>query len=85
MRIFNSIYWHPILAKALIATLCLTGAIWIVLEHLSPAPPSTLTIATGFKGGAYEYFGKQYQERLARAGVTLHPRGLPRFFGPRLA
>jgi TRAP-type uncharacterized transport system substrate-binding protein len=43
-------------------------------EYVNPAPPSTLTIATGFKGAAYEYFGKQYQERLARAHVTLHLR-----------
>lgn len=74
MRIFKSIYWHPILAKALIAALCLTGAIWIVLEHVNPPPPSTITIATGFRGGAYEYFGKQYREILARSHVTLHLR-----------
>jgi hypothetical protein len=74
MRILNSIYWHPILAKVLIATLCLTGAIWVVFEYVNPPPPSTLTIATGFKGAAYEYFGKQYQERLARAHVRLHVR-----------
>src|SRR5215475_3790840 len=74
MKIFKSIYWHPILAKDLIAALCLTGAIWVVFEYVNPAPPSTITITTGFKGGAYEYFGKQYQERLARAHVTLHLR-----------
>jgi hypothetical protein len=66
MRIFNSIYWHPILAKALITTLCLSGAIWVVFEYVNPAPPSTLTIATGFKGAAYEYFGKQIPQRCCR-------------------
>ena len=73
-KIFSSIYWHPILAKALVAILCLAGAIWVVFEYVNPAPPPTITMATGFRGGAYEYFGKQYQERLARAHVTLHLR-----------
>ena len=74
-KIFNSIYWHPILIKAFLAILCLVGAIWLVFAYLNPAPPSTITIATGFRGGAYEYFGQQYRERLARVGVTLvvHP------------
>jgi uncharacterized protein len=70
-KIFKSIYWHPILAKAALAMVCLAGAIWLVFEYLTPAPPSTITIATGFRGGAYEYFGQQYRERLARAGITL--------------
>src|SRR5215510_7255800 len=70
-KIFSSIYWHPILAKAFLAILCLLGATWLVFEYLTPPPPSTITIATGFRGGAYEYFGQQYRERLARAGVTL--------------
>src|ERR1700736_5450692 len=69
-KIFSSIYWHPILAKALVAILCLAGAIWVVFEYVNPAPPPTITMATGFRGGAYEYFGKQYQERLARAHAS---------------
>jgi TRAP-type uncharacterized transport system substrate-binding protein len=73
-KIFSSIYWHPILAKAFVAILSLAGAIWVVFEYVNPAPRSTITMATGFKGGAYEYFAKQYQERLARAHVTLHLR-----------
>jgi hypothetical protein len=55
-KIFNSIYWHPILAKILLATVCLSGAIWLVVGHFNPAPPSTITMAIGFRGGAYEYF-----------------------------
>jgi TRAP-type uncharacterized transport system substrate-binding protein len=73
-RLFNSIYWHPILAKAFLAILCLAGAIWLVFEYLNPAPPSTITMATGFGGGAYEYFGRQYGERLARARIKLQLR-----------
>ena len=70
-RLFNSIYWHPTLFRVLIAIVCLAAAVWLVLEYFNPAPPSTITIATGFKGGASEFYGQQYRERLARAHVTL--------------
>jgi TRAP-type uncharacterized transport system substrate-binding protein len=73
-RIFSSIYWHPTLLKSLVALICFAGAIWLVLTYFSPAPPSTISIATGIKGGAYEFFGQQYRERLARAHVTLNVR-----------
>lgn len=73
-RLFGSIYWHPTLLKAFAAMLCFAGALWAVLEYLSPAPPSTITIATGVKGGAYEYFGQQYRQKLARDHVTLNRR-----------
>jgi TRAP-type uncharacterized transport system substrate-binding protein len=42
------------------------------MEYFNPAPPSTLTIAAGAKGGAYEFFAEQYREKLARAHVTLN-------------
>jgi TRAP transporter TAXI family solute receptor len=74
MRIFNRIYWHPILAEALIATLCLTGAIWLALNYFVPTPPSEITIATAFRGGAYEYFGNRYKEILARSHVVVEVR-----------
>jgi TRAP-type uncharacterized transport system substrate-binding protein len=73
-RIFSSIYWHPTLLRALVAMMCFAGALWLVLEYFNPAPPSTITIATGFKGGAYEFFAQQYRERLARAHVGLNIR-----------
>ena len=40
-----------------------------------PAPPNHLTIATGFKGGAYEHFGQRYAQALAasKVQVTLRP------------
>src|ERR1700729_451839 len=73
-RIFSGLYWHPTLLRALAAIICLAGVVWIVVEYFNPAPPSTITIATGPKGGAYEFFAQQYQERLARARVTLNIR-----------
>ena len=44
------------------------------MEHFNPAPPSTITIATGAKGGTYDFFAQQYREKLARAHVTLNIR-----------
>jgi TRAP-type uncharacterized transport system substrate-binding protein len=73
-RLFSSIYWHPTLLRALVAIICFAGAVWLGLAYLNPAPPSTITIATGPKGGAYEFFAQQYREKLARAHVTLNIR-----------
>jgi TRAP-type uncharacterized transport system substrate-binding protein len=44
------------------------------MEYFNPAPPSTITIATGPKGGAYEFFAQQYRAKLARAHVRLDIR-----------
>jgi hypothetical protein len=73
-RIFSSIYWHPTLLRALVAIIFLAGAVWLVMTYFNPAPPSTITIATGPEGGAYEFFAEQYRQRLARANVTLNVR-----------
>jgi TRAP-type uncharacterized transport system substrate-binding protein len=73
-RLFSSIYWHPTLLRALVAIICFAGALWLGLAYFNPAPPSTITIATGPKGGAYEFFAQQYREKLARARVTLNIR-----------
>jgi TRAP-type uncharacterized transport system substrate-binding protein len=73
-RISGNIYWHPALLRALVAIICLGGAVWLVMEYFNPAPPSTITIATGPKGGAYEFFAQQYREKLARAHLRLNIR-----------
>ena len=44
------------------------------MEYFNPAPPSTITIATGPKGGSYEFFAQQYREKLARYHVKLNIR-----------
>jgi TRAP-type uncharacterized transport system substrate-binding protein len=73
-RIFAGLYWHPTFLRALVAIICLAGIVWLVVEHLNPAPPSTITIATGGKGGTYEFFAEQYREKLARSHVKLNIR-----------
>jgi TRAP-type uncharacterized transport system substrate-binding protein len=45
-----------------------------VLTYFLPAPPSTVTIATAFKGASFDYYGRRYRERFARANVNLKLR-----------
>jgi hypothetical protein len=64
--------WH--LLKGLAAILCIVGIVSLALIYFFPAPPSTITIAAGIKGGAFEHIAESYRERLARAHVTLDVR-----------
>ena len=43
----------------------------IAWQYVAPAPPRTLTMATGSTVGAYFASGKSYREILAKEGVTL--------------
>ena len=62
------------LFKGLAAILCIVGIVSLALTYFFPAPPSKVTIATAFKGTTFEYYGKRYRERLARANVKLELR-----------
>ncbi len=57
------------LFKALVGIVCIVGAVSLLLIYLFPAPPSKISIATAFRGGAYELFGHRYQKILARSHV----------------
>jgi TRAP-type uncharacterized transport system substrate-binding protein len=47
------------------------AAVWLALWYFIPAPPSTITISAGLKGGAFEHIANSYRERLARHHVKL--------------
>ncbi|RJG07866.1 C4-dicarboxylate ABC transporter substrate-binding protein [Noviherbaspirillum cavernae] len=51
---------------SLVALICLL-AYWLA----DPAPPRHVTIATGQENSAYEMFGKQYANALAKFGITV--------------
>ena len=57
--------------RVLAAILCLVAVVWLALWYFIPAPPSTITIAAGIKGGAFEHIANSYRERLARHHVKL--------------
>jgi TRAP-type uncharacterized transport system substrate-binding protein len=56
------------------AIVCLVAVVWLALWYFIPAPPSTITIAAGIKGGAFEHIANRYREILARHHVTLNLR-----------
>lgn len=54
------------------AAALIVAAFWATFQFVEPAPPTTITIATGGEGGAYYAYGQQYKEILARSGITLN-------------
>ena len=47
------------------------GTFSLLLIYFIPAPPSTVTMATGFQGTTFEYFGQRYRDIFARSHVEL--------------
>lgn len=43
----------------------------VAFQFVEPSPPSTITIASGSKSGAYFQYAKRYSEILARQGIRL--------------
>jgi len=43
----------------------------IAWQFVNPAPPTTVTIATGHEDGAYYLFAQRYREQLAAEGIEL--------------
>jgi TRAP-type uncharacterized transport system substrate-binding protein len=60
--------------RVLATLLCVVAAVWLALWYFIPAPPSSITIAAGIKGGAFEHIANRYREILARHHVTLNLR-----------
>lgn len=46
-------------------------SIWIALSLIDPAPPKTVTFASGGSGGAYYSLAQKYREALAEDGVEV--------------
>jgi hypothetical protein len=59
---FNS--WR--LFKFLATFLCVVGIVSFAVAYFIPAPPTTVTIATAFKGSTFVYYGEKYREIFAR-------------------
>ena len=51
--------------------LALVGC-FVAWQFVNPAPPDTITIATGQPGGAYLLFAERYQALLAKEEITLN-------------
>jgi TRAP-type uncharacterized transport system substrate-binding protein len=59
------------LFKGLIFAVGTIGVVSLALTYFIPAPPSTVGIATAFRGGSAEYYGRQYREIFARSNIEL--------------
>lgn len=44
----------------------------LAYQFVEPAPPTTISISTGSKEGAYYAYAQLYKERLAKHGITLN-------------
>src|SRR6516164_3667108 len=69
----SGIHFRQLLA-GLVAFAFVMGIVSLALVYFFPAPPSTITFATGNKGTSFDYFGQRYRERLARDHVNLELR-----------
>jgi len=64
--------WH--LLKGFAAILCIAGIASLAVAYFIPAPPTTVTIATAFKGSTFVFYGEKYREIFARSHVNLELR-----------
>jgi TRAP-type uncharacterized transport system substrate-binding protein len=63
-----------VVLRGLAAILSVIAVAWLALWYFIPAPPSTITIAAGLKGGSFENLAMRYRDRLARHHVKLNVR-----------
>src|ERR1700730_6785914 len=60
--------------KTSAAAVLVVGTISLLLIYFIPAPPSTVTMGTAYKGTTFEYFGQRYRDIFARSHVELKLR-----------
>src|SRR3984893_4790320 len=60
--------------KTSAAAVLAVGTISLLLIYFIPAPPSTVTMGTAYKGTTFEYFGQRYRDIFARSHVELNLR-----------
>ena len=65
------ISWHDLAASLGPVLLLSAVAIWIAFHFVRPAPPHTITIASGPEGSTLWTYAERYRKILARNGVTV--------------
>lgn len=53
------------------AFLLVAIGLWIAMQFVQPAPPSSISIAAGYREGANFHYAQRYAELLARQGIQL--------------
>ncbi len=64
----------PLFRTSSLAVLLVFGGFLLAYQFVKPAPPSSITMATGSVSGGYHAFGIAMQERLAQEGIRLELR-----------
>ena len=72
-----------LLLRALAALVSVVAIVWLALWYFIPAPPTTITIAVGNKGGAFDNIAERYRKELALRKVTLNTRYTGNVFNSR--
>ena len=54
------------------AVVCLIALVWLALWYFIPAPPTTIIVSAGVKGGAFEHLADLYRQKLAAHHVKLN-------------
>ena len=62
------------LFKGLAAAVAIVSIVSLFLIYFLPSPPSKVVMATGNKGGVFEYYAQQYREVFARFHIELELR-----------
>lgn len=62
------------LFKGVAAAAGVVSIVSLVLIYFLPSPPSKVVMATAFKGGVFEYYGRLYREVFARFHIELELR-----------
>ncbi len=65
------ISWRDLATSLGLVLLLSAVAIWIAFHFVRPAPPNTITLASGPEGTTLWTYAEQYRKILARNGVTL--------------
>jgi TRAP-type uncharacterized transport system substrate-binding protein len=65
------ISWRDLASSLGVVLLLSALSIWIALHFVRPAPPGTITIASGPEGSSLWTYAEQYRKILARNRVTL--------------
>jgi TRAP-type uncharacterized transport system substrate-binding protein len=68
---YSGIVWADVLRVGLPALALCVIVVLLMLHYVRPAPPSTLTIASGAVDSRFYDVAKRYQQILKRSGITL--------------
>ena len=63
--------WRERIAVVGPAMAIMVAGLVIAYQFIKPAPPRHIVFATGPEHGAYAYYGRLYQDRLQREGISV--------------